>query len=490
MQHKPYYLVIIAFLLLGLTSSTVQGVGGAGTITGGTFPACVDPATSTSTVKIAGKQVAPGGLVRIPTGSTCLSAETTLNLNSYIKTVLVSPGGDLRAAVNAATSGTMIKIEPGTYDLGVTTLTMKSGVDLEGSGEGLTTITSQVNGAAAIPNSGTITLASGSEVRFLTVANNAPGTVYRVAVYASGVNQTARLTNVTLTTAGGGNNLAMFCNNSAAPTIRNSTVSMNTNSTNNYGIYNKTGSAPNILDSTVTVSGGGFDYGIYNVSSSSPNILNSTITASGGSTANYGMFSDNSTPNIRNSDITVSGGNLTTTFGISNSNGSNATIQNINIEASGITNNTNNTNNGIFNDTGSFATIQDSNLNVTGGNSNNGMKNIASTVNVYNTVINAGGSSDNYGIVNNNGTTMTAQNLIINASGGSVTNTGIQNNSSTTTILNSLIKGAFFSIVNTGTSTTTVGSSQLGNVVSGPSITFNCLYTYLTNLTTVNANCV
>jgi len=273
MKLKPYYLGLVMLILLGLTASSAFGVGSAGTVTGGTFPACVDPAnTNTSTVKIGGKQVAPGGLVRAPVGTTCLSSETTLNLNSYVKTILVSPGPDnvvngnnLRTAVNNAPTRTLVKVEPGTFDLATTPLIMKQGVDLEGSGEGLTTITSQIVSANLPLTSGTVVLASSSEVRFLSILNTGNGgSTLNSAVYSTGVNITSKLTNVT--------------------------VSTNGNSSGNYGIYNNINSSPSIQNTTISATGGSINYGFYNYNSSSPTIENSTISVGVGSSNNYGIY--------------------------------------------------------------------------------------------------------------------------------------------------------------------------------------------------------
>jgi len=311
MKLKPYYLGLVLLILLGLTASSAFGVGTAGTVTGGTFPACVDPAnTSTSTVKIAGKQVAPGGLVRVPPpNAACLPSETTLKLNSYVKTILVSPTGAdniangtlLQNAMNNATAGMLVKVEPGTYDLVTTPLIMKQGVDLEGSGEGLTTITSQINITNAQPPAGTVVITNSSEVRFLTISNLGNSINYHTAVYASGVDKTAKLSNLTITTSGiSDQNYGIF-NNFSSPTILNSTVTASGSNTQNYGIYNY-GSEPKILNSTITASGASYqNAGILNYTSY-PIIQNSTITASDGSFY-FSIFNTSSTTKVAGSQL-------------------------------------------------------------------------------------------------------------------------------------------------------------------------------------------
>jgi len=387
MKLKPYYLGLVMLILLGLTASSAFGVGSAGTVTGGTFPACIDPAnTNTSTVKIGGKQVAPGGLVRAPVGTTCLSSETTLNLNSYVKTILVSPGPDnvvngnnLRTAVNNAPTRTLVKVEPGTFDLATTPLIMKQGVDLEGSGEGLTTITSQIVSANLPLTSGTVVLASSSEVRFLSILNTGNGgSTLNSAVYSTGVNITSKLTNVTVSTNGNSSgNYGIYNNINSSPSIQNTTISA-TGGSINYGFYNYNSSSPIIENSTISVGvGSSNNYGIYNVFYSAPAIQNSTITVSGSSTQNKGIYNSNSSPIVQNSTITVSESSANN-YGMQNIH-SFPTVQNSTISVSvsgpGFTY-------GIYNELGSSSTIQHSTISSRGGSSNSVFNDPPSSVKV------------------------------------------------------------------------------------------------------------
>jgi len=443
MKLKPYYLGLVLLILLGLTASSAFGVGTAGTVTGGTFPACVDPANTNTTVKIAGKQVAPGGLVRVPTGTTCLSSETTLNLNSYLKTILVSPGPtnvasgtNLQNAMTAATLGTLIKVEPGTYDLGTTPLTMKQGVDLEGSGERLTTITSQVGSTNYQPSAGTLIITNTSEIRFLTIANTTT-TNSITAVYGSGVNSTAKLTNVTIINSGSGGVYS-------------------------YGLYNYNNSSPALLNTTISVSNGSANNtGISNTLFSSPTVQNSAISVSGGTEYNFGITSNNSSPTIQNTTISVNGG-YDTNYGIYNYGGSSPTIQNSTISVIG----NSLAHYGIYSTSSSSLTIQNSTISATGN------------------------SVSSYGIYNNTNSSIIVQNTTITASGGSSPNYGIYNNSSSPTIQNSTIlagaAGFNYSIYNVS-STSKVASSELGATVSGSG--FTCVGDYDTNFAALSPTC-
>lgn len=101
---------------------------------------------------------------------------------AYVRTVLVSPlpagttlqnGAALVAALAgittaSATNPWLVKIEPGVYDLGTTPFAMKPYVDLNGSGEDMTTLTSEVD-----DGNPAFTGAASSELRLLTVEDNA-----------------------------------------------------------------------------------------------------------------------------------------------------------------------------------------------------------------------------------------------------------------------------------------------------------------------------
>jgi hypothetical protein len=105
---------------------------------------------------------------------------------AYKRTVVVSPVGtdaqngqallDAMASITDASASKpyLLHIEPGTYDLGNSfdsNLRMKEWVDIEGSGENNTVITSGRPGNADGGCSATVTGANNAEMRFLTVRN-------------------------------------------------------------------------------------------------------------------------------------------------------------------------------------------------------------------------------------------------------------------------------------------------------------------------------
>jgi hypothetical protein len=130
----------------------------------------VDASDQNSTARGATGPTGPRG----PTGPTGPTGATGL---TFVRTTLVSPGAtpaDSGARLLAALAGAppgqstwLIKIEPGVYDLGTSSLQLRDNVDVEGSGEAVTTIRSQAQ-------NGTV-LGANCELRRLTVENGGAG---------------------------------------------------------------------------------------------------------------------------------------------------------------------------------------------------------------------------------------------------------------------------------------------------------------------------
>jgi hypothetical protein len=166
-------------------------------------------------------------------------------------TSLLNTLADIDGDVN---NPNLIKLSPGIYDIGTSSLQMKPYVDVEGSGENTTTITGHIDSSS----SGVVQGASNAEIRFLTVKNTGGGS-FAVAIY----------------------------NTSASLKMTNVTASAS-DASYNYGVYNST-SSPTMTNVTTSASGGFINSGVYN-SISSPTMTNVTASASGG-THNYGVYS-------------------------------------------------------------------------------------------------------------------------------------------------------------------------------------------------------
>jgi hypothetical protein len=207
------------------------------------------------------------------------TAETAVNAPNaqpkYRRTVVVSPvgspaqnGTELIAKLNTITDASaqnpyLLKIEPGVFDLGATALQMKEYVDVEGSGERVTTITSTVTEGATI-STGTVRGVSNTELRHLAVKNNSQGN-YATAIFHTG--SAARITHVTAIASSS-------TNNNAAIVVRGP------------------GAAVQIAGSTVTVDGADslFAYAVSGVTGATVTIRNSVIVVTPATNASYGVL--------------------------------------------------------------------------------------------------------------------------------------------------------------------------------------------------------
>ena len=224
-----------------------------------------------------------------------------------LSTALTEIGGSTLPAATAA-KPYVIKIAPGTYTE-QSVVVLKDYVDVEGSGQGITTINCACSSASFDASSAVMSAtAITAEIRHLTI-NNTGGTQNGFGVYTNGVtNGSFSMNNVTATATGGINSTGVY-NTSSSPTMNNVTATATGGSTGNDGVYNES-SSPTMNNVTATATGGINSTGVYNTVStsvsSSPTMNNVTATGTGGSNENYGVYNFSSSPSIRNSSITGS----------------------------------------------------------------------------------------------------------------------------------------------------------------------------------------
>jgi hypothetical protein len=140
---------------------------------------------------------------------------------------------------------------PGVYDVGSSSVIMQQYIDIEGSGEKITKITST-------NSTGTLLTASYAEIRFLTIANTAGGVSTR-AIYIIG-------------------------SASAPPSILHVTATASGSTTANFGVYNGYTSSLVMTNVTITATGGSA-YGVANGGTGTVKINHSVISA-----ANYTIY--------------------------------------------------------------------------------------------------------------------------------------------------------------------------------------------------------
>ena len=186
----------------------------------------------------------------------------------------------------SATNPCLLKIMPGVYDLAGGSLTMQPYVDIEGSGEQATTISSTINGDVFPPNA-VVKGADNAEIRFLTVRCAASTGMYNVAILNR--SHSPKISHVTAIVLGAGTSLAPI---------------------GNYGVYNQS-SSTSMNDVTVTATAttpgvGTTNRGVFNFNSS-PNMSNVTATSSGNEASNTGVENVNSSTSMNNVTAIASG---------------------------------------------------------------------------------------------------------------------------------------------------------------------------------------
>jgi hypothetical protein len=334
---------ISVFNINGATGNGVFQVG----IPSGTSIAWLNYPPAQSQIDNAGTVPVDGsGNVQVEVFQGAGSVDFVVDVNGYyallpfgVRTVLVSPVGTpaqngtaLLSALagittNSAGNPWLLKVEPGLYDLGSSPLIMKPYVDLEGSGEITTIIT-----AASLPGSGTVSAASNSQIRFVTVRNTGGGaSAIGVGAIAGGGN--IMLLHATVIASGGtGNNIGIFVGGFEGVNSESVTVNVSgSGSSPATGIQG--GPAVTLAHSRVTVSGGTANTGVFAGSSGggSPDLSDVTIMVDGpAGSQNTGFNSFKAGAAVRNSQIAVTGGSQAT--GIAQQ-GNNTDIRNSTVTA-------------------------------------------------------------------------------------------------------------------------------------------------------------
>ncbi|MEA2562894.1 MAG: hypothetical protein QOH06_4398 [Acidobacteriota bacterium] len=247
---------------------------------------------------------------------------------AQIRTVTVSPvpgnpiasGTALRNALAgisapSSTDRWLLKIEPGIYDIGTISLQMRSWVDIEGSGIGVTTVRGSVD-ALATNYQGTINGADNAELRLLTVEAQGSSSIALANIAAS-----PRLYRLKLV-ATAANVWGIRNTNGSAPLIEECEVvatSTSTSGTFATGILFKgfppAGKRSSILRSTIVVSGAATNYGVNMLNAQTVTLIRDSRMDVVGGTTTYGIsaapngaWSGNESLQIRNTEISSVGG--------------------------------------------------------------------------------------------------------------------------------------------------------------------------------------
>ena len=259
----------------------------------------------------------------------------------YLRTIIVHPvpgnttasGTALLAAMasitgNSASNPWLLKIEPGIYDLGGGALTLKPFVDVEGSGELVTTIRSS---GSPSDTTATVVGATNCQLRFLTIENTG-GNTYAKAMYNSSadpflahVTLTAKSADYAVTMRNSGSSpilydvslnalfantasIAMENTGSSFPLLARVRIAA-TSAFTNVGIDNS-GASPILTDVSILVNGSGGTYaiGVSVGDGSSPTLRDSSITAQGGGTSSWGIHTYGTAGNVTVEHSVIYGG--------------------------------------------------------------------------------------------------------------------------------------------------------------------------------------
>jgi hypothetical protein len=254
---------------------------------------------------------------------------TNLNPQAMFKrTRLVSPvgtpaqnGAALLAALAAIPSPSasdpwLLKLEPGVYELPAPTaassLLMREWVDIEGSGETVTKITSPGS-----PNNdfGTVQAVNNTELRHLTVENT--GGAFAKPLYVVGGGVSPRISHVTVvgrdaTTETQG----FFAYNGATPTVTDLTARVSTLTANSFGVLNV--NASSLMTNVQSyATGGATAQAVWDCCGGASTYRNVVAIATGGVAENRGMSIVSTAPTLENV-VAIGSGAAATNYGILN----------------------------------------------------------------------------------------------------------------------------------------------------------------------------
>lgn len=183
----------------------------------------------------------------------------------------------------------LMKIMPGNYDIGTNNIQLISYVDIEGSGENTTTISS----AFCSSTRGTISTAYGNELRFLRVENNCGPSSFSTSIAIYSVNSSPTLTHMTAKATGGILGTYAVYNKNNFAKLNHVTAIADGSAIYSYGVFNDDSAQPTIRDSTIT----GLSYSIRNVPLSLAKVANTQLrTVVSGNDDTFscvGVFDDN-----------------------------------------------------------------------------------------------------------------------------------------------------------------------------------------------------
>jgi len=274
--------------------------------------------------------------------------------------IVAKSGGDytsVQAAIDSITDASasnpyLVWVAPGVYS---ETVAMKSNVHLQGAGQDVTFISSNIGNASFPPTTATLVLASDTSLRDLTVENiTGGGYSFNVALLATGGAARVLVTDVTVRAQGfeTDNYAIVFALSGTEVTLQRVTALGENGSNNNYGLLNWNSAEATLREGSYTAIGGVDTAGINN--KATMDALNVTALGKNGSNINTGFHNSSSaTAMLQGGSFTGRGGSYT--YGIYN-NGSATTLDAENITV--LAENGSTGNYGIWNTSGAATIFQ------------------------------------------------------------------------------------------------------------------------------------
>ena len=394
---------------------------------------------------------------------------------------------------NSSSKPYVIKISPGIYTES-STIVMKDYVDIEGSGQNVTTLTCACFGD--FPQTTLSATAITAEVRHVTVSNTGVAGNQSFGIFTKDVaDGSVSLLHVTATATGGVVNRAVFNNDSDVTMTDLTAIATSTNNADDaYGVFNSSGS-PTMTDVTAVGIGGDRTVGVNNTqipsSSTMTNVRASAVSIGG--TDNIGVDNESSSPTMTNVTAKASGADGNN-IGVKNDLSS-PTMTDVTITATGGINTygVNNTGPG-FSGPNITLSMTDVTVTATGGDFNYGVRNLFASPTMTNVNATVGGGENSYAVHNENGNPK-IDGAILDASttGSPGFAVGIFSTLTVQVLVrNSSIRGDTHALFNTATGDTNVAHTMLDGFVFQPNFTSNivCIGAYTTSMDSLNDRCL
>ena len=401
---------------------------------------------------------------------------------AYVRTYVVGPVGT--AAENGAAllaahaaipypasqeGAALLRIEPGLYDLATSYLPMKQFVDIEGSGRGVTKITSAYCSSAI----GTVNGAAYAELRYLTVENTCSG-AWGIGIYSN--SDGTRLTGLTVHVSGATTSNGVRCSGSSVVmtdldvTVTGTTTANGVRSDGDWGVMS---------DLKVTLTPTETGKGVYSQGDSTV-MTDLDVQVTGGSGGSTCVENLGDSVRMHRLWLTATGGN-SSVIGVRND-GISVTMTEINAEVSGDA-----PTYGVI-DFGSDVSLRDSVLTASGGASI--VRGLYSTMGGDLELVNVIAKGDTEAILLYSYSGISAATLTgVTASGPGVgLYTGVDADTLTVTCDQCRIHGDSYSVRDGGGAIINIGSSQVSGGNTGAS-SLTCAGVYDENYVFYASSC-